>query len=95
MAEKLTESSKGKKVVIGIDGSDNSMFAIECKLWYLLIGSCRQSFKIVVMIVEISSTHSKIPTFMCYKKYSSYTCKICTYFLWISFIPNEIYYSLY
>lgn len=32
MAEKLTESSKSKKVVIGIDGSDNSMFAIECKL---------------------------------------------------------------
>lgn len=31
MAES-SESTKGKLVVIGIDGSDNSLFAIECKL---------------------------------------------------------------
>lgn len=95
MAEKLKESSKGKIVVIGIDGSDNSMFAIECKLRYLLIDTCKQSFEIVVTIVEISSTHNKIPTFMCYKKCSSYTRIIFTYFLWISFLPKEIYYSWY
>lgn len=33
MAEKQS-SKKGKTVVIGLDGSDNSMFAVDCKYVY-------------------------------------------------------------
>jgi hypothetical protein len=31
MAESSVPNNTGKTVVIGIDGSENSMFAIECK----------------------------------------------------------------
>lgn len=33
MAAIPKERNQGKKVVIGIDGSDNAMFAIECKYY--------------------------------------------------------------